>query len=71
MGAFGTAAFALTTETIWEMGAALGGLRLAVIMLLGLIALWVTEAHPTREANLCICEKHPSGEPALRARPGA
>src|SRR5919199_2393563 len=47
VGAFGTAAFALTTETIWEMGAALGGLRLAVIMLLGLIALvaWLIVAH--------------------------
>jgi hypothetical protein len=35
VGAFGTAAFALTTNTIWQMGDALGGLRLAVIMLLG------------------------------------
>jgi hypothetical protein len=47
VGAFGTAAFALTTETIWEMGDALGGLRLSVIMLLGLIALvaWLIVAH--------------------------
>ena len=39
VGAFGTAAFALTTNTIWQMGDALGGLRLAVIMLLGLTAM--------------------------------
>ena len=39
VGAFGTAAFALTTNTIWQMGDALGGRRLAVIMLLGLTAL--------------------------------
>src|SRR5918993_946879 len=47
VGAFGTAAFALTTDTIWQMGDALGGLRLAVIMLLGLIALvaWLIVAH--------------------------
>src|SRR4051794_14797112 len=47
VGAFGTAAFALTTETIWEMGDALGGLRLTVIMLLGLTALvaWLIVAH--------------------------
>jgi hypothetical protein len=47
VGAFGTAAFALTTNTIWQMGDALGGLRLAVIMLLGLIALvtWLIVAH--------------------------
>jgi hypothetical protein len=47
VGAFGTAAFALTTETIWQMGDALGGLRLAVIMLLGLTALvaWLIVAH--------------------------
>jgi hypothetical protein len=32
VGAFGTAAFALTTDTIWQTGYALGGLRLAVIM---------------------------------------
>jgi hypothetical protein len=47
VGAFGTAAFALTTETIWKMGDALGPLRLTVIMLLGLIALvaWLIIAH--------------------------
>jgi len=47
VGAFGTAAFALTTDTIWQMGDALGGLRLAVIMLLGLAALvaWLIVAH--------------------------
>jgi hypothetical protein len=47
VGAFGTAAFALTTSTIWQMGDALGGLRLAVIMLLGLTALvaWLIVAH--------------------------
>ncbi|MEN3540622.1 hypothetical protein AAH991_36295 [Microbispora sp. ZYX-F-249] len=43
-GAFGTAAFALTTNTIWEMGDALGGLRLTVIMLLGLVA-WLIVGH--------------------------
>src|SRR4051812_28578673 len=47
VGAFGTAAFALTTNTIWQMGDALGGLRLAVIMMLGLTALvaWLIVAH--------------------------
>ncbi|MEV1320193.1 hypothetical protein AB0J14_29430 [Micromonospora arborensis] len=47
VGAFGTAAFALTTDTIWQMGDALGGLRLTVIMLLGLTALvaWLIVAH--------------------------
>src|SRR6201994_1692981 len=47
VGAFGTAAFALTTNTIWQMGDALGGLRLAVIMLLALTALvaWLIVAH--------------------------
>lgn len=47
VGAFGTAAFALTTNTIWQMGDALGGIRLAVIMLLGLTALvaWLIVAH--------------------------
>ncbi|TNH28695.1 hypothetical protein FHG89_14805 [Micromonospora orduensis] len=56
VGAFGTAAFALTTDTIWQMGDALGGLRLAVIMVLGLTALvaWLIVAHglwekPSRE----------------------
>jgi len=47
VGAFGTAAFALTTSTIWQMGDALGGLRLTVVMLLGLTALvtWLIVAH--------------------------
>ena len=47
VGAFGAAAFALTTNTIWQMGDALGGLRLAVIMLLALTALvtWLIVAH--------------------------
>ncbi|MGW4642786.1 hypothetical protein ACWEN6_30010 [Sphaerisporangium sp. NPDC004334] len=47
VGAFGTAAFALTTGTIWQMGDALGGLRLTVIMILGLTALvaWLIVAH--------------------------
>lgn len=56
VGAFGTAAFALTTDTIWQMGDALGGLKLAVIMVLGLGALvaWLIVAHdlwekPSRE----------------------
>ncbi|GGO21661.1 hypothetical protein [Micromonospora parathelypteridis] len=47
VGAIGTAVFALSTNTIWQMGDALGGLRLAVIMLLGLTALvvWLIVAH--------------------------
>jgi hypothetical protein len=47
VGAFGTAAFALTTTTIWQLGDALGALRLTVIMLLGLTALitWLITAH--------------------------
>jgi hypothetical protein len=47
VGAFGTAAFALTTSTIWQMGDALDGVRLTVIMLLGLTALvaWLIVAH--------------------------
>lgn len=58
VGAFGTAAFALTTNTIWQMGNALGGLRLAIIMLLSLTALvaWLIIAHdlwekPDRETS--------------------
>ena len=58
VGAFGTAAFALATDTIWQMGDALGWLRLAVIMLLGLTALvaWLIVAHdlwekPDRETS--------------------
>ncbi|RZU51162.1 hypothetical protein EV385_2963 [Krasilnikovia cinnamomea] len=47
VGAFGTAAFALTNSTIWSVGDALGGLRLTVIMVLGLTALvaWLIVAH--------------------------
>jgi hypothetical protein len=47
VGAFGTAAFALTTSTIWQMGDALSGFRLTVIMVLGLSALvtWLIVAH--------------------------
>ncbi|GIE34611.1 hypothetical protein Ait01nite_076560 [Actinoplanes italicus] len=47
VGAFGTAAIALTTSTIWQMGDALGGLRLTVVMLLGLSGLvsWLIVAH--------------------------
>ncbi|WP_433605469.1 hypothetical protein ACQP2P_27415 [Dactylosporangium sp. CA-139114] len=47
VGALGTAAFALTTNNVWKMGAALGGLRLTVIMLVALTALvtWLIVAH--------------------------
>lgn len=47
VGAFGTAAFALTSNTIWQMGAALSPLRLTVIMALGLGSLiaWLIVAH--------------------------
>lgn len=47
VGAFGTAAFALATSTIWQMGDTLGWLRLTVLMLLGLTALvaWLIVAH--------------------------
>lgn len=47
VGAFGTAALALTAETIWEIGDALDGLRLTVIMLLALTGLvaWLVVAH--------------------------
>lgn len=47
VGAFGTVAFALTNSTIWQVGDALGPLRLTVIMLLGLTALvaWLIIAH--------------------------
>ncbi|MCX6463904.1 MAG: hypothetical protein NTW05_09975, partial [Pseudonocardiales bacterium] len=39
VGAFGTAALALTADTIWQIGDALDGLRLTVIMLLALTGL--------------------------------
>ena len=47
VGAFGTAAFALTTNTIWQMGDALDGPRLTLIMLLSLVGLvgWLIIAH--------------------------
>ncbi|MBL7256011.1 DUF2267 domain-containing protein [Paractinoplanes lichenicola] len=47
VGAFGTAAFALTTQTIWQMGDALGAVRLTTIMILSLVALvtWLIVAH--------------------------
>jgi hypothetical protein len=47
VGAFGTAAFGLTTDTIWQMGGALGALRLIVILLVGPIALvaWLIIAY--------------------------
>ena len=47
VGAFGTAAFSLATNSIWQMGDALDGLRLTVIMLLSLVALvgWLMFAH--------------------------
>jgi hypothetical protein len=47
VGAFGTAAFALTTNTIWQMGDALGGPRLTAVMLLSIAALvvWLVVAH--------------------------
>jgi hypothetical protein len=58
VGAFGTAVFALTTNTIWQMGDALGGLRLTIIMLLALTGLvaWLIIAHdlwekPDRETS--------------------
>jgi hypothetical protein len=47
VGAFGTAAFALATNTIWQMGDALDGLRLSVIMVLGLatLVIWLIVRH--------------------------
>jgi hypothetical protein len=47
VGAFGTAAFSLATNSIWQMGDALDGLRLTVIMLLSLVALvgWLVFTH--------------------------
>lgn len=47
VGAFGTAAFGLTTNTIWQMGAALDGPRLTLIMLLSLggLVVWLIVAH--------------------------
>ncbi|GAA0222758.1 hypothetical protein [Cryptosporangium japonicum] len=47
VGAFGSAAIALTNSSVWRLGEALGPLRLTVIMLLGLTALvtWLIVAH--------------------------
>jgi hypothetical protein len=47
VGAFGTAAFALTTDTIWQMGDALSAPRLTVIMVFGVGSLvaWLIVAH--------------------------
>jgi len=47
VGAFGTAAFSLATNSIWQMGDALDGLRLTVIMLLSVAALvgWLVFTH--------------------------
>jgi hypothetical protein len=49
VGAFGTAAFSLATNSIWQMGDALDGLRLTVIMLLSVAALvgWLVFTHRT------------------------
>ncbi|BBH63894.1 hypothetical protein ACTI_05790 [Actinoplanes sp. OR16] len=63
VGAFGTAAIALTTSTIWQMGDALGGLRLTTVMLLGLTGLvaWLIIAHD-------LWEKPDRDTPAALAR---
>jgi hypothetical protein len=47
VGAFGTAAFTLTTSTIWKMGDSLDAARLTAIMLLSIGALvgWLIIAH--------------------------
>jgi hypothetical protein len=52
VGAFGTAAFALATNTIWQMADALDGLRLNVIMILGIGALvaWLIVVHDLWES---------------------
>jgi hypothetical protein len=51
VGAFGTAAFSLATNSIWQMGDALDGLRLTAIMLLSVVALvgWLVFTHHLRE----------------------
>ena len=63
VGAFGTAAFALTTNTIWQMGDALSPLRLTVIMVLGVGSLiaWLIVAHD-------LWEKPGNGTPPELAR---
>jgi hypothetical protein len=47
VGAFATAAFSLATNAIWQIGDALDGLRLTVIMLLSVAALvgWLVFTH--------------------------
>jgi hypothetical protein len=52
VGAFGTAAFALATNTIWQMADALDGLRLSVIMILAIGALvaWLIVVHDLWES---------------------
>jgi hypothetical protein len=52
VGAFGTAAFALATNTIWQMADTLGALRLSVIMILGIGALvaWLIVVHDLWES---------------------
>ena len=58
VGAFGTAAFALATNSIWQMGDALDGLRLTVIMLL-----------PRRPGRVADLRARPVGE-AVAGHPG-
>ena len=52
VGAFGTAAVALATNTIWQMGDALDGLRLSAIMILSIGALvaWLIVVHDLWES---------------------
>jgi hypothetical protein len=63
VGAFGTAAFALTTSTIWQMAEALSAVRLTVIMMLGIGSLigWLIIAHD-------LWEKSGDGTPPELAR---
>jgi hypothetical protein len=63
VGAFGTAAFALTTNTIWRMGDALSAVRLTAIMVLGIGSLiaWLIIAHD-------LWEKPGDGTPPEQAR---
>jgi hypothetical protein len=63
VGAFGTAAFSLATNSIWQMGDALDGLRLTLIMLLSVAALvgWLVFSHD-------LWEKRSPDTPAELAR---
>jgi hypothetical protein len=63
VGAFGTAAFALTSNTIWQIGDALSPMRLAVIMVLGVgsLIVWLIVAHD-------LWEKPGNGTPRELAR---